>query len=85
MANYVHGRLDRQAGRLHPNQRPRDSHTRGQDFSRKGKAELEYEKYHALQLAEPSRVELDFEKAIKLLPKKSLTKTVTKKRSKDKQ
>lgn len=50
-----------------------------------GKAELEYEKYHALQLAEPSRVELDFEKAIKLLPKKSLTKTVTKKRSKDKQ
>ena len=33
------------------------------------KAELEYEKYRQRQLAEPSQVEKDFEKAVKKLPK----------------
>jgi hypothetical protein len=33
------------------------------------KAELEFEKYRQQQLAEPSQVEKDFEKAVKKLPK----------------
>jgi len=35
------------------------------------KAELEFEKYHAGQLAQTSRVERDFEKAVKKLPAKA--------------
>jgi hypothetical protein len=33
------------------------------------KAEQEFEKYRQRQLAEPSQVEKDFEKAVKKLPK----------------
>jgi hypothetical protein len=44
------------------------------------KAELEFEKFHRAQLAEPSQVEKDFDEAIKKLPAPKLAKPARKKK-----
>ena len=44
------------------------------------KAELEFEKFHSAQLAEPSQVEKDFDEAIKKLPASEPMKPARKKK-----
>jgi hypothetical protein len=44
------------------------------------KAELEFEKFHRAQLAEPSQVEKDFDEAIKKLPPSKPVKPASKKK-----